>query len=324
MAVLLDFPEDDDSVAQRLATQSALSRGDPGGAATPHQRAARSEYIKDHWPVLADEVIPEGYVGKDDTLWSSFLIRGARCAEAVGRVVAKGEPAESRWRGTAFLISDWVAVTNQHVIETPEQAAESAIEFRYEFDQDGDERRAEVYDLDPERLFFSDRRGVETDYAVVAVKARREGVAPGKNRGPLRLIAERGKAQNGDPLNLIHHPSGLRKRITVRENRLLSTDEFTLHYSGDTLGGSSGAPVFNDQWEVVGVHFGGKPKLDEHKRRLTAGGEVWDAGMSQELIAYEYNVGARVSSLIRDWRARAPDLTDGARRLLFEAIGESS
>jgi V8-like Glu-specific endopeptidase len=324
MPGLVEIPEhvEDATAAQRARTEKALEVGVPEEAATPEQRRARATYISNHWPVLLDEVIPEGFVGKDDTLWSSFLSRGARCAKAVARVVWKDRPAESRWQGTAFLISDWVAVTNHHVLDSPDAAAATAMEFNYEYDEDGDERRGQPLEFDPDRLFLNERRDGQMDYAVVAVKPVR-GAPPAKGRGFLPLIAERGKAQNGDPLNLIHHPAGMRKRITVRESRLLGVDEHTLHYSGDTLGGSSGAPVFNDQWEVIGLHFGGKPKRDANGRRLSVDGSVWDPSMAKELIAYEFNVGARISSLIRELRGRADSLAPDARKLLLEAIGES-
>lgn len=309
------------TATQRVRTLLALDRGTPRAAATPAQRMARTAYLGSHWPVLGDEIIPEGFVGRDDTLWSSFLTRGARCAKSVARVIWKDRAAESRWQGTGFLISDRVVVTNHHVLDSPDTAAAAALEFNYEYDENGNERRGRVLQLDPDRLFLSGQRDGELDYAVIAVR-QHGSAAPGRSAGFLPLIAQRGKAQNGDPLNLIHHPAGLRKRITVRDSRLLGTDDLTLHYSGDTLGGSSGAPVFNDQWEVVGLHFGGKPRCDSDGQRLTVTGAVWDPSMPVESIAYEYNVGVRVSSLIRELRARAPSLKPDARALLTEAIGE--
>jgi endonuclease G, mitochondrial len=322
MAALTEVPS---SVAratarQRSRTIDAIHAGQPERAATAQQRAARRRYVRSHWPELDEEVVLEGFVGRDDTLWSSFLARGARSSRGVARVVHRDAPAETRARGTAFLIGEWLAVTNNHVVGSPEAAAAAAIEFNFEYDEDGGERRAGVVRLDPDRLFLTNVVTGEMDYTVVAVAATRSGSPPGKAYGHLPLIRERGKAQNGDPLNLIHHPAGMRKRITVRESRLLGSTETTLHYSGDTLGGSSGSPVLNDQWEVVGLHFGGKPKR-RNRRRLTIDGRLWDETMPRELIAYEFNVGTRVSSLVDDMRDRAPGLRKPARELLFKEIG---
>jgi V8-like Glu-specific endopeptidase len=307
------------TAAQRGRTVQALRKGKPEEAATDEQNKLRETYLRRNWPHLADEIDPEGRVGADDTLWSSFLSRGAVCSRAVARVVWKDRPAETRWEGTAFLISDWVAVTNNHVVDSPETAAELGLEFDYEFDERGRERGARLYDLAPERLFLTFRRVPELDYALVAV-APRNGAPPGKRRGYLPLVEQTGKAKNGEALNLIHHPGGARKRISIRESRLLGTDKYTLQYSGDTLGGSSGSPIFNDQWEVVGLHFGGKPKRDANGNKLTADGSIWEPSMGDDKVAYEFNVGTRVSRLIADARKRAAGLGSG-RDLLDAALG---
>ena len=316
--MIFEVPEDvaRATAAERDRTVRALRGGSPGKAATDEQIELRRAYLRENWPRLADEIDLEGRVGADDTMWSSFLSRGATCARAIARVVWKGRPAETRWEGTAFLISDSVAVTNNHVLDSPETAAELGLEFDYEFDERGRERRPRLYDLAPERLFLTFRRIPTMDYTLVAV-ASRDGVPPGRRRGHLPLISQRGKAKNGEALNLIHHPGGARKRISIRESWLLGADEHTLQYSGDTLGGSSGSPVFNDQWEVVGLHFGGKPKRDPEGNRLSADGSIWEPRMGDDKVAYEFNVGTRVSQLVADVRRRAVDL--GAGRDLLDA-----
>ena len=322
MPAVAEIPErvEEATARQRERTVKAIESGMPEEAAPPEQRALRAAYIADHWA----DIIPEGNVGVDDTLWSSFLTRGAKCARAIARVVWKDRPPESNWQGSAFLISDWLAVTNNHVLESADAASDAALEFDYEFDEQGRERRAKTFLLDPARMFMTFQREGELDYTVVAVAPAKGGAPPGKGRGSLRLIAERGKAQNGEPLNLIHHPAGNRKRITVRDSRLLGLDDHTLHYSGDTLGGSSGSPVFNDQWEVVGLHFGGKAKRNAAGQKVLPDGTPWDPSMPVDRIDYEFNVGVRVSSLVRDLRERAPDLAPDARKLLLDAIGEDT
>src|SRR5919109_2443519 len=187
MPGLVEIPErvDEATARQRERTIRALEIGAPEKAATPEQRALRGAYIADHWA----DIIPEGNVGVDDTLWSSYLTMGARCARAVARVIWKDRPPQSNWQGTAFLISDWLALTNQHVLESADAAAEAALEFDYEFDERGRERRARRVALDPGRLFLSFAREGELDYAVVAVAPAGGGASPAKGRGHLPLIA---------------------------------------------------------------------------------------------------------------------------------------
>jgi S1-C subfamily serine protease len=136
---------EDATAPQRDRTIKALERGMPQDAALPEQRQRRAAYIADHWP----DIIPEGNVGVDDTLWSSFLSMGAKRSRAVARVVWKDRPPQSNWQGTGFLISDWLFLTNHHVLESADAAAEAALEIDYEFDEQGRERRARRIELDP-------------------------------------------------------------------------------------------------------------------------------------------------------------------------------
>ena len=52
----------------------------------------------------------------------------------------------------------------------------------------------------------------------------------------------------------MQHPRGKKKQVALRENRIIDTLQRFLHYSADTEPGSSGSPVFNDQWEVIALH----------------------------------------------------------------------
>jgi hypothetical protein len=44
---------------------------------------------------------------------------------------------------------------------------------------------------------------------------------------------------------------------SLNENRVTNIYRHYLQYTTDTLPGSSGSPVFNDDWEVVALHHGG-------------------------------------------------------------------
>ena len=71
-----------------------------------------------------------------------------------------------------------------------------------------------------------------------------------------------------------------------------------LHYTADTDGGSSGAPVFNDEWQLVALHH----------------------GAAEDESGTPVNEGIRVSALV-DWlkgEAISPDAT--ARQRLIAAL----
>ena len=74
------------------------------------------------------------------------------------------------------------------------------------------------------------------------------------------------------PECIIQHPSGERKQLALRENQVVDVLDNFLHYRTDTSPGSSGSPVFNDQWEIVALHHSGVPKKDAQGRILTKDG----------------------------------------------------
>ncbi|MGD8303988.1 MAG: serine protease [Desulfobacterales bacterium] len=55
-------------------------------------------------------------------------------------------------------------------------------------------------------------------------------------------------------VNILGHPRGLNLRVSLQDNNLVSVDERYLHYRTPTDPGSSGSPIFNQKWELVGIH----------------------------------------------------------------------
>jgi hypothetical protein len=68
--------------------------------------------------------------------------------------------------------------------------------------------------------------------------------------------AERGAvfAHHAPRVFLIGHPRGGPMALSIDNCRLLDHDERALQYLADTHPGSGGSPVFNAQWEVLGIH----------------------------------------------------------------------
>jgi endonuclease G len=71
-----------------------------------------------------------------------------------------------------------------------------------------------------------------------------------------------------------------------------------LHYRTDTSPGSSGSPVFNDQWEIVALHHSGVPKKDAQGRILARDGRVYTPGMGENQIDWIANEGVRISQIL--------------------------
>lgn len=89
------------------------------------------------------------------------------------------------------------------------------------------------------------------DYAIIRIQMP-------KKRAPMSVDWSPFNLKPGDmvPLNIIQHPNGQPKKIAIRNNLATAAPSQQLRYFTATLGGSSGAPVLNDTWRVVGIHRG--------------------------------------------------------------------
>ncbi len=59
--------------------------------------------------------------------------------------------------------------------------------------------------------------------------------------------------------NIVQHPNHAPKKVGLRNNAVYDIDSKQLYYFTDTMGGSSGAPVFDDDWRVIAIHTGWDP-----------------------------------------------------------------
>jgi endonuclease G, mitochondrial len=170
--------------------------------------------------------------------------------------------------GTGSLVGPRVLLTNNHVLKTAETAARATVEFGYVLGLNGHSSGTVSFELEPDALFLTNR---ELDYTLVAVQEQNEDGEALAQFGWNPLIEAEGKAIKGEMLNIVQHPNGEPKQLAMRENRLVDLLENFLHYETDTAPGSSGSPVFNDQWEVVGLHHSGVPRKDDQGRKLAIG-----------------------------------------------------
>lgn len=281
-------------------------------------------------PIVAEdldpEIVQEVVNGARDFLSIEFLERGLHAAKRVGRILVRSG-GNVRARGTGFMIAPGLALTNQHVLRTPEMAAACAIEMDYVQNRFGPVIQPQTFDLDPGTFFVNNK---DFDFAIIGVAARSELGAALTDYGWLPLIDAQGKiaVTPDDYLNVIQHPRGREKEVVIRENRLLdlATSEADekelgpfLHYEADTEKGSSGSPVLNDQWEVVALHHSGVPKENETGQWLTVKGDIWKEGVNDvSEIAWIGNEGIRVSSLLAEFRKLTLD--PPARELLAPVL----
>lgn len=237
---------------------------------------------------------------------ANYLERGAMAARAICRVSMFDGAGVEQGFGSGFLISPGVLITNNHVLPEAGWAGRSIAEFDYALDTYGEPMPTALFSLDPDALFVT---SVGLDFTVVAVKpVSRGGAVSLSSFGWLPFIAQVGKVLEGEWLTIIQHPGGGRKSVCVRENRFLKRDADVLWYSTDTLGGSSGSPVFNNDWQVVALHHSGVPERDAQGRILTVDGTPYNPNLHREdRIKWVANEGIRVSRIMETLRQVAAD-----------------
>lgn len=254
--------------------------------------------------------------GSSELIAASFLEIGAAAVRSVGRIHIRGGRGRTLGFGTGFLVSSRLVLTNQHVLTTGDEAARSDFELGYQDDAAGRLSPAVVFDLDPEAFYLADP---DLDFALVAVRERSASGAPLADFGWSRLIAQQGKVLLGEAVNIVQHPNGEPKQIALRANRVVDLLKGFIHYETDTVAGSSGSPVFNDQWEVVALHHSGVPRTNTAGDYLTWKGEVWTEEMGEDLLAWEANEGVRVSSILE--RIGGAELPARQQALRSELLG---
>ena len=262
----------------------------------------------------------EALMGTNDLLDVHFLDRCLLARRCVGRIRVRGGGRQG-W-ATGFLIAPGLILTNHHVFPTAASVASSTIGFNYWFDVAGHPPAdPDEFELGADLFHVSDK---DLDFAVVGVRDRSLAGAAIAERRFLRLIAESGKVREKDFVTILQHPDGVPMQIALRENEVVRAGEHEpyLWYKTDTAHGSSGAPVFNDSFQVVALHANGRIKREGERYVLSAGGTTDSLdGLGESDVVWEANVGFRISRIAArlldltgaQWPARVADIEAAMR-----------
>jgi hypothetical protein len=177
---------------------------------------------------------------------------GLSRAESVARVC---DPSGSTV-GTAFLaagesISDRLpadelfAITNAHVISEADSAALYPDEASLGFEAAGLDAVFTIGDV----IFSSPSN--ELDVSVLRLQRRPPGLSG-------LTFARRPPVLGEDArVYVVGHPRGGGLSYSLQDNLMLDIEIPLLHYRAPTEPGSSGSPVFDDQWRLVAIHHAG-------------------------------------------------------------------
>lgn len=217
----------------------------------------------------------EAVFGKDQFTSLENYRRGLErcaCVARIGRTAERGD-------GTGFVIPGRLLharfgetpllLTNAHVISE-------------------DQKELDGGALHPEEALvtFAALEGVDPgkEYAVgkIHFASPREDldvfIAELSETPPLRapyLVAPRLPVA-GKQVRVIGHPGGGGLSLSV--NELLDHQAPKIHYRTATEGGSSGSPVFNEEWRLIGIHHAGGeavPKLNNNPGTYQANEGIW-------------------------------------------------
>ena len=199
-----------------------------------------------NFQVPEDDALQKVLGDKSRIVKIAWLEKAMQAAKSVGRVVRPDGGT-----GTGFLVEGGFLFTNNHVLPDKAMAGGSYVEFNFEEDAGGQSKTRYTYKFDPASFITDDA----LDFA--RVKVLDNGTTPLSDWGYLALAPD-AKPLVGDPVNVIQHPNGDSKQIALTANEVLSVWGYRLFYRADTEPGSSGSPVFNQDWKVVALHHAGK------------------------------------------------------------------
>jgi V8-like Glu-specific endopeptidase len=222
------------------------------------------------WKNFSDDGADEKLiVENDDTLLGiAFLHRGLQVARSVCRIRAAF--GKSDFYGSGFRVADDLILTNHHVLHNMKRGDEpaTAVEawFNYELDWDRHELTHLPVECDPASVVGEK----EHDWSVIRVSA------PIPDQYPPVDLAGIGEVNVDDRVYIIQHPDGLPKMVGMQHNVVRYVDADLMQYWTDTKNGSSGSPVFDEKWRLVGLHHrwvkrevGGRLEYRNQGRRMT-------------------------------------------------------
>lgn len=228
--------------------------------------------------------------GSDERLSYDFFEGALRVQKSIVRLqvprVFKNMPDGKAGLGTGWLVTQQLVFTNHHVVAArkPNEAAATPAELRMQAEQ-----TVGWFDYLTEAGTQAECQSIELvcsnpklDYALLRLK----NTPVLAIRSPLR-IAQHPVLRQADRLNIVQHPGGGPLKYAIRNNFYVGQGEGPnfIRYLTDTEKGSSGSPIFDDDWFVVAMH--------------RAARKIPPESYKGETIKY-HNEGIEISAILND------------------------
>jgi hypothetical protein len=186
-----------------------------------------------------DDETLERVIGENTLRHLYYLRQALVAAESVVRIDINGAA-----KGTGFLVAPGIVMTCNHVIPDAQQASRAAARF---FEEQSDPtiteppRRAVIVKV--EEMLYTN---ATLDFTLLKLGPG------GPQPSPLKLTTA--PVMKDDRVPIIQHPEGMAKQISIQKNLVAYADQDKVQYYTTTLPGSSGSPVFDNQFDVVAIH----------------------------------------------------------------------
>lgn len=241
-----------DAVAARYPTLTVrldeLRGPQPLIAAEAPVPAAQRDPASPHWKNFSADGQAEAIIvaGQPTFVDVAFLTLGAERARSICRLVTRLPSGSGS--GTGFRVGQRHVLTNHHVLFDEENGNQRATSieawFNYEDGVDGSPRTIRQIRCDPASAVGEQA----DDWALVTAEQPIPGEFPA-------LSIDNSKVPKvDDRVYIIQHPGGGPKKVAFAHNLVRAVEPNILQYWTDTDLGSSGSPVFDERWGVVGLH----------------------------------------------------------------------
>src|SRR3954469_25097552 len=205
----------------------------------------------------------ERILGADRYLSLTWYRTGLNRCRAVARI----QTADDQGIGTGFLVAGpdlhpdlpaLVVVTNGHVVPEDLLPGHAHVAFHGLDDDPGRQARFRV----ARQWWYQPSAASGLDTTILELDGYPPDVVPtplaaGLPAKPLRQRRA----------YVIGHPGGsAQPQFSLQDNILLDYDHRVLHYRSPTEGGSSGSPVFDDEWRLIGLHHSGGTRMPQLNR----------------------------------------------------------
>jgi V8-like Glu-specific endopeptidase len=155
---------------------------------------------------------------------------------------------------TGFLTHDNLVITADHVIADKKTAAQMELVMNYEQSTQGNGSEEEVFKLLPKEFFRTAQVDGVLEGLELGVTAVKVAGNPNPRWGALNL--QGGHTTENEIVTMVQHPFGAYK--SASSGVIKSQTAVALTYDCDTVPGSSGAPVFDHNWNVLAMTVAGR------------------------------------------------------------------